>query len=267
MIPSLIIYLRHGFLFQVVTTVSEVPEESCDIVPSKICKYANTLLPHLVPVEKCSDLPRQICSFGLKSPTLSDKPLITKWCFDPSEEDELNDLNDDDFPETPEIFRSSSELPELSPIEVEDVLIFADDNQLENTNEKLSELRNGKKLHDENSVEDSANQNAVFSHVNDNGPIREQDSGVNNRIDPEVSIKSSEEPNETSVQEHDQDVSPEEFLEQQVQEKTDKDQNIVQTEVFSEGIDHNQVDDHDEENENQHFASILSQLNRDFRYI
>ena len=70
---------------QVRTVVSEVPEESCDIVPSKVCKSVAQLVPHLSPVEKCSDLPREICSFGLKSPKITEKPLITKWCFDPAE--------------------------------------------------------------------------------------------------------------------------------------------------------------------------------------
>ena len=67
------------------TVVSEVPEESCDIVPSKICRNVNKLVPHLEPVQECKDQPRQVCSFGLKSPTLKEKPLITKWCYNDNE--------------------------------------------------------------------------------------------------------------------------------------------------------------------------------------
>ena len=38
-------------------------------------------MPHLEPVQECSDQARQVCSFGLKSPSLREKPLITKWCY------------------------------------------------------------------------------------------------------------------------------------------------------------------------------------------
>ena len=64
-----------------VAVVSEVPEESCDIIPSKICRTANKLVPHLEPVEKCDDSPREVCSFGLAPPTVLEKPLVTKWCY------------------------------------------------------------------------------------------------------------------------------------------------------------------------------------------
>ena len=38
-------------------------------------------MPHLEPVQECKDQPRQVCSYGLKSPSLREKPLITKWCY------------------------------------------------------------------------------------------------------------------------------------------------------------------------------------------
>ena len=63
------------------TVVNEVPDESCDIIPSKICRNINKLVPHLEPVQECKDQPRQVCSYGLKSPSLREKPLITKWCY------------------------------------------------------------------------------------------------------------------------------------------------------------------------------------------
>ena len=72
-----------------VAVVTEVPEESCDIIPSKICRTANKLVPHLEPVEKCDDSPREVCSFGLKPPTVLEKPLVTKWCY--------NDTGDQPF--------------------------------------------------------------------------------------------------------------------------------------------------------------------------
>ena len=64
-----------------VSLVSEVPQETCDLVPSKICRRSNKLVPHLEPVEKCEDTPREVCSFGLLPPTVQDTPLVTKWCY------------------------------------------------------------------------------------------------------------------------------------------------------------------------------------------
>ena len=146
------------------TVVSEIPEESCDISPTKICKNVNQLVPHLSPVEKCNDLPRQICSFGLKSPKISEKPLITKWCFDP--EDDLNE--DDELPPPPEFADLDNQLsdlvdtrpPDLSPIEVEDVLIFQDNNaQDENNKNLINESRNGKKF------QIASDDQGVISHI------------------------------------------------------------------------------------------------------
>ena len=139
---------------QVVTVVSEVPEESCDIAPSKVCKSAAQLVPHLAPVETCSDLPRQICSFGVKSTTVTEKPLITKWCFDPADEAEdlprppdFSALDADSAPDLP---------PQLSPIEVEDVLVFED-----NDGDIDGASRSGKKL----GVSNKAKIKSVKNHV------------------------------------------------------------------------------------------------------
>ena len=139
---------------QVVTVVSDVPEESCDIAPSKVCKSAAQLVPHLAPVETCSDLPRQICSFGVKSTAVTEKPLITKWCFDPADEAEdlprppdFSGLDADSAPDLP---------PQLSPIEVEDVLVFED-----NDGDIDGALRSGKKL----GVSNKAKIKSVKNHV------------------------------------------------------------------------------------------------------
>ena len=121
---------------KVVTRVDETPEESCDIVPSKICRGVTQLVPHLTPVEKCSDLPRQICSFGHLSPRVSEKPLVTKWCFDPSEEEEEKEEEE----EEEEAYDDNP--PDLTPFEVEDVLVFKDDPDAK-TNE---DIRAGKDI-------------------------------------------------------------------------------------------------------------------------
>ena len=86
------------------------------------------LVPHLTPVEKCSDLPRQICSFGLQSPRVREKPLVTKWCFDPSEEEEGEEGEEGDY-DNP---------TDLKPFQVEDVLVFSD--------EEDEDVRSGKDI-------------------------------------------------------------------------------------------------------------------------
>ena len=73
------------------------------------------LVPHLTPVEKCSDLPRQICSFGLQSPRVSEKPLVTKWCFDPAEDEQgEGEEEDEDEKEEEEDCRMSPGLSHVS---------------------------------------------------------------------------------------------------------------------------------------------------------
>ena len=62
--------------------VKEVPEETCDIIPNKICKNVNKLVPFLDPVSECKNVPKEKCSFGVKS-DLGDRTLTTKWCYDP----------------------------------------------------------------------------------------------------------------------------------------------------------------------------------------
>ena len=76
---------------QTKSVVIDVPQESCDIIPGKICRNANKLVPHLTPVEKCENSPREVCSFGLKSPETKNTPLITKWCYNASDPANVQD--------------------------------------------------------------------------------------------------------------------------------------------------------------------------------
>ena len=153
---------------KVVTRVDETPEESCDIVPSKICRTVSQLVPHLAPVEKCSDLPRQICSFGLLSPKVSEKPLVTKWCFDPSEE------ADEDYEDNP---------PDLTPFVVEDVLVFQD-NINTKTNEEL-DVRSGKDIDVSkdvtNYIDDGDDRNLISSPP-DQTDFQEENSRTDNPL-------------------------------------------------------------------------------------
>ena len=49
-----------------VSSLVSVPQESCDIVPERVCDTATTLVPHLEPVPTCRQLPRERCSFGVQ---------------------------------------------------------------------------------------------------------------------------------------------------------------------------------------------------------
>ena len=61
--------------------VRQRPEESCEIVPNKVCKPVNNLVPFLEPVSQCKLIPRETCSFGVLN-KLGGTPLVTKWCYD-----------------------------------------------------------------------------------------------------------------------------------------------------------------------------------------
>ena len=70
-----------------VAAVREVPEESCDLVPTKVCRGVYRTLPYLEPTQQCEDVPKEICNFGFKSAVSGAKPLTIKWCYDPHNED------------------------------------------------------------------------------------------------------------------------------------------------------------------------------------
>ena len=219
--------------------MSEVPEESCDISPRLVCQSVSQLVPHLQPVEKCSDLPRQICSFGLKSPRITEKPLITKWCFDPADEDQFEgNLLDDDLPSPPDFDREGEgrelpDPPELIPIEVEDVLIFEDD-----IDEGVdSGLRNGKLL-----------------------GISNEAPSVKNQFDPSSSLKTK-----LPFPERIEEITPSitrDFREKDLDETRQEDDRDGAINNKIESINRDEAEGHDV---NKQFKAILSQLNSDFR--
>ena len=69
----------------VVGGVTEVPVETCDLRPTRLCRNVTQMVPTLRPVSRCADFPRKICSFGFPDPRRSGKPLISKWCYDDRE--------------------------------------------------------------------------------------------------------------------------------------------------------------------------------------
>jgi len=70
---------------KVLTSVVEIPEEVCDLNPEKICRFTTKLVPKLVPQHQCTIVPKQACHLKFSNPVPSKKPLMTKWCLDPTE--------------------------------------------------------------------------------------------------------------------------------------------------------------------------------------
>ena len=70
---------------KVITTVTDVPEEVCDLNPQKTCHYATKLVPKLKPTHECTIVPKETCTLKFSAPRQVQKPLVTKWCLDPSE--------------------------------------------------------------------------------------------------------------------------------------------------------------------------------------
>ena len=70
---------------KVITTVSDVPEEVCDLNPQKTCRFITKLVPKLKPTHECTTVPKETCTLKFTTPKQVKKPLLTKWCLDPSE--------------------------------------------------------------------------------------------------------------------------------------------------------------------------------------
>merc|ERR1711997_370563 len=66
------------------TVVVEVPEETCNLEPQRICKHVTKLVPFLKAVENCIDIPKEVCSRSRTNPRSVSKPVIKKWCYTPS---------------------------------------------------------------------------------------------------------------------------------------------------------------------------------------
>ena len=69
---------------KVVTSVFDVPEEQCDLNPQKICRFITKLVPKLSPKHECTIVPRETCIIKFSQPRRVEKPLLTRWCLDPT---------------------------------------------------------------------------------------------------------------------------------------------------------------------------------------
>merc|ERR1711868_29355 len=66
------------------TVIQEVPEETCNLEPQRICKHVTKLVPLLKPVEECVDIPKEVCSRSRTNLRKVQKPVVKKWCYVPT---------------------------------------------------------------------------------------------------------------------------------------------------------------------------------------
>jgi len=69
---------------KVETAIIEIPSETCNLEPQRICKHVTKLVPHLKPSEECVDIPTEACSRSRTNPRKVQKPVVKKWCYVPT---------------------------------------------------------------------------------------------------------------------------------------------------------------------------------------
>ena len=69
---------------KVTASIVDVPEEVCDLNPQKTCRFITKLVPKLKPEHQCTIVPKETCTLKFTQPKQVDKPLLTKWCLDPT---------------------------------------------------------------------------------------------------------------------------------------------------------------------------------------
>lgn len=69
---------------KVITSLIDVPEETCDLNPQKTCRFVTKLVPKLKPKAECTIIPKETCLLKFTQPQQVKKTLKTKWCQDPT---------------------------------------------------------------------------------------------------------------------------------------------------------------------------------------
>jgi len=69
---------------KVITTLIDVPEETCDLNPQKTCRFITKLVPKLKPKSECTTIPQETCHLKFTTPQEVKKTLKTRWCQDPT---------------------------------------------------------------------------------------------------------------------------------------------------------------------------------------
>ncbi len=72
----------------VLTSTSDVPEESCDLNPQKQCGLETKLVPKLEPLENCELTPRNVCQLTFADERTEDKQVLKlKLCLEDDAEE------------------------------------------------------------------------------------------------------------------------------------------------------------------------------------
>lgn len=116
---------------KVITTLIDIPEETCDLNPQKTCRFQTKLIPKLKPIAECTTIPKEVCTLKFTQPEEIDKALKTKWCLDPTsaKPDDQNKEPDDQesgvgiennditvTKPTPQTMESQPQFLQISPI-------------------------------------------------------------------------------------------------------------------------------------------------------
>jgi len=76
---------------KIITSLVDVPEETCDLNPQKTCRFITKLVPKLKPKPECTIIPKETCHLKFTQPKPVPKVLKTRWCKE----------NDDTYKEGP----------------------------------------------------------------------------------------------------------------------------------------------------------------------
>lgn len=91
---------------KVITSLVDVPEETCDLNPQKTCRFITKLVPKLKPKPECTIIPKETCQLKFTQPKPITKVLKTRWCQDPTPAD--NDDSYQEGPNTPPLITSGT---------------------------------------------------------------------------------------------------------------------------------------------------------------
>ena len=98
-----------------VATLVDVPEEVCDLNPQKTCRFQTKLVPRLKPEHECTIIPQETCNLRFSNPNTVDKPLLTKWCLDPTPP--TPDETYDDANALGDVLRTSGSAPQATYVQ------------------------------------------------------------------------------------------------------------------------------------------------------
>ena len=69
---------------KVIASLVDIPEEVCDLNPQQTCRFVTKLVPKLSPKHECTIVPKETCTLKFSQPKQVPKPLLTRWCLDPT---------------------------------------------------------------------------------------------------------------------------------------------------------------------------------------